>query len=54
MKQINFKQLKPVKYKDRPIFPHITDQYEGELKSEFGNMLVEMTKDIGKKINEIL
>jgi hypothetical protein len=52
--KINPKQLKPVKYKDRPIYPHITDQYEGELKGEFGNMLVDMAKDIGKKLNEIL
>lgn len=52
--KINPNQLKPVKYKDRPVHPHITDQYEGELKQEFGNMLVDMAKDIGKKLNEIL
>lgn len=45
---------KPVRYKDRPIYPHITDKYEGELKQEFGNMLVNMSKDIGNKLNEIL
>lgn len=54
MKKINPKNLKPVKYKDRPVYPHITDQYEGELKREFGDMLVDMSKDIGKKLNEIL
>jgi hypothetical protein len=54
MSKINPKQLKPAKYKDRSEYPHITDMYEGELKAEFGDMLVDMSKEIGKKLNEIL
>ena len=54
MAKINFKQFKPVKYGDRPEYPHIVDKYEGELKGEFGDMLVDMAKDVGKKLNQIL
>lgn len=42
------------KYKDRPTYPNIVDGYEGELKQEFGKMLVKMSKEFGQKLNKIL
>lgn len=48
------KQKKIAKYLDRPAHPHIVDKYEGELKDEFGKMLVKMSKQFGQKLNQIL
>jgi hypothetical protein len=47
-------QQKHKKYGDVPAHPHITREYENELKKEYGKMLVNMSKDFGKKLNEIL
>lgn len=52
--KVNFKQFKPVKYGDRPIYPQIVDNYENELKQEFDKMLVKMGKDIGNKLNSMV
>jgi hypothetical protein len=48
------KNKQPKKYADQPAHPHITREYENELKKEYGKMLVNMSKDFGKKLNEIL
>jgi hypothetical protein len=45
---------KTVKYADKPMFPNISNPMEGELKVEYGKMLVRMSKQIGQKLSKVL
>lgn len=42
------------KYVDAPRFPKIQLKYEGDFKTNYQKTLENMTKDIGKKMLEII
>lgn len=42
------------KYRDKSRYPNVTDHYETEMKMDFSQMLVQMGKDFGNKLKEIL